>query len=139
VWSEGGALVTFPCELDTGHAGPCVARDNAPSVSARRRWEDAQALTEAAIAHGVSEREQAALEPDAGGLQAELMPTMLAPALTETVEALGAAAEAIRSFTGTVVNLCDELEVCLLEERIIDARATVGTLRMVVGRGPESP
>lgn len=39
----GGGTIVFPCLLESGHDGPCMAQENERSVSQRKRWERAQA------------------------------------------------------------------------------------------------
>jgi hypothetical protein len=39
----GKGLVTYPCDLERGHPGPCRAQENQPSVRQRRTWEGEQA------------------------------------------------------------------------------------------------
>lgn len=39
----GKGLVTYPCDLERGHPGPCRAQENQPSVRQRKTWEGQQA------------------------------------------------------------------------------------------------
>lgn len=36
----GKSFVTYPCSLEKGHEGPCMALENTPSVRQRRAWEE---------------------------------------------------------------------------------------------------
>jgi hypothetical protein len=49
----GKSFVVYPCTLEKGHDGPCMAQENAPSVRQRRIWEEtqhpSQAATEATV------------------------------------------------------------------------------------------
>lgn len=38
----GKGTITWQCDLEGGHTGPCRAKENRPSVSARERWEAQQ-------------------------------------------------------------------------------------------------
>lgn len=44
----GGGTITFPCSLDKEHDGPCLAVENARSVSQRSRWLAEQSQAEEA-------------------------------------------------------------------------------------------
>src|SRR5690606_24247776 len=39
-----GNIVSFACDLDQGHAGPCRAKENPRSVRERAKWEEEQRI-----------------------------------------------------------------------------------------------
>ncbi len=46
----GRGVVSYPCNLEPNHDGPCVARENQPSIRARAAWEKAIEEGEAELA-----------------------------------------------------------------------------------------
>lgn len=127
----GKGLVTYPCELDRGHDGPCMARENQVSQRQRKAWEAQQAE---AIMVPVEEMEVPAPTMTGQVDLPDVPHTLPSDTLIEARQALLDAATAVEKLIdirAELGKLLDEVEAGLPEEGV-GARSAASMLRAML-------
>lgn len=125
----GKALVTYPCDLEKGHSGPCRALENQPSVRQRKTWELGQITTEQLARSVETERAADVM------LAREVIVTDPPASLSEARRALHDAADVVQSLIDSraeAIELLDQIEAALISGDMVEGRAQVSMLRAML-------